>query len=167
MSWPRVPHNRLDGCCRTLRCEYRPRFLFTKVGCTLVPLQERLMRQKTKFHRRLTLDTFMPCHDPSRSPCPGSGSRCRTVALIRGSWPARPAKVVVTPRTVSFRAQRDPELIHKRRSGVAAPVPRRPAGRDRAIPPQEREITAAIENQTTSTMVSALRQSGCSKSALA
>ncbi len=45
-----------------------------------------------------------------------------------------PLRWVVTLRTASFRAQRDPELVHKRRSGVAAPVPRRPAGRDRAIP---------------------------------
>src|SRR3712207_451542 len=166
VSWPRVPCSRLDGCCHTLRCKYRPRFLFIRGSCTLVPLQERLMRQRIKSHRRLTFDALMPFHDPFRSLCPGSGSWCRTVALVLGSWPARPSKVVVTPRTASFRAQRDPELVHTRRSGVAAPVPRRPAGRDRAIPPQRREITAAIENQTASTMVSALRQTGCSKSAL-
>jgi hypothetical protein len=56
-------------------------------------------------------------------------------------------------------------VVHKRRSGVAAPVSCRPAGRDRAIPPQGREIMAAIENQTAGTMVSALKQSDCSKPA--
>ena len=82
VSWPRVPCSRLDGCCHTLRCEYRPRFLLIRVGFTLVPLQERLMREKTKSHRRLTLDALITFHDPSRSPCPGSGSWCWTVALI-------------------------------------------------------------------------------------
>ena len=47
-----------------------------------MPLQERLMTQTVKSHRRLTLDALITFHDPSRSPCPGSGSRCRTVALV-------------------------------------------------------------------------------------
>jgi hypothetical protein len=47
-----------------------------------VPSQERLMKQRIKSHRRLTLDALMPFYDPSRSLCPGSGSWCQTVALV-------------------------------------------------------------------------------------
>jgi hypothetical protein len=63
-----------------------------------VPLQERLMRQRIKFHRRLTLDALMPFHEPFRSLCPGGGRWCRTVTLVSGSWPARPAKTVLSRR---------------------------------------------------------------------